>query len=212
MSLYSLAITYALHSGVSVGISYLILQFSSFLSIGLSIIFLSEKPSTQSIIGMIVGFMGVFYLAYNNCTINHYTGILALLVAAISFAIHCFLSRKMKQQSGTWLMPWIAVLAAPILLLASYYQGNNIHIEIYSANSKYIMAILFMSLLVTGLAHSIWAKVVHQYPLARVMPFYCLTPLFSCIFGKIFLQEIYDSSIFIGATLIISGLLLSPKG
>ena len=157
--------------------------------------------------GMVIGFAGVALIAsnYGFCSSS---GMSWLLLGSIAFALHSVLSRQVGEQ-GTAILVWMSLLNVPLLLGVLFMLNDNIAEQISTATHKYWLAIAFMSIFVNGIAHGSWVKVVQKYSIDVVMPFYCLIPLFACMFGHLLLGEVYSYNVFFGGALILLGLMIS---
>jgi drug/metabolite transporter (DMT)-like permease len=81
--------------GVSAGLALLTLQLHSFMTIGLSACLLGERPSRFQIAGALLAFSGIGIVAANVGGDFSAAGLLAVVLAALSWAVGNVLSKRM---------------------------------------------------------------------------------------------------------------------
>ena len=107
---------------------------------------------------------------------------------------------------------WIAVLAAPqLLLLSLIFESDQLWL-LKTASIETIAAVLFMGLVASLIAYGLWSRLVQRNSLGRMVAFTLLVPPFGIFFGVWLLGESIDWPLFLGALLTIVGvaMVISP--
>ena len=206
--LYNVGVNFALFSGVSAGSAVLVIQSSTFISIFLAILFLNEHPKFQQLIGITIGFVGLYLICSSQGFSANVFGFLALLVSAISWSIGTLIVKKAPCEPIA-LMIWIATLAAIPMLFLSYYCEENLWWCLTSATFFDWSMVVFASWISILLGGVCWVYVLNRSHIATVMPFRLLIPVFGCGFAYTLLGENYPFITVVGGGFVIFGLAVS---
>lgn len=74
-----------------------------------------------------------------------------------------------------------------------------------------VLAILYMGLACTGVAHLLWNVCLAHLPASTCSAFYPLQPIVSALLGMVFLQERFTPAFAAGAALTVAGVLLCVR-
>lgn len=203
--------------GVSAGLASLVLQLQVFFTIGLSVLFLSERPTFWQVAGAVLAFCGIALVAANTGGDVTLFGLLLLILAAASWAGGNVVSRQISLKAPSvdvlGLVVWgslfaippllaIALLLDPAGLLSSFTEPDW-------ASAGSIAYIVYLS---TLFGFAVWARLLSSYPVATVAPFTLLVPIFGFIGSAVLLDEpIQDWKVFAGL-LVIAGLCVNHFG
>lgn len=206
--IYLGGVNIALSTGLGAGISILMIQLSSFFAIFFAKIFLKEKAKKNEIMGMLLGFIGLFFICSEKGLDGNFLGMTALLMASLFYAFGTIQSKKIKVSSFA-LIIWISSLRIPFFLIGSILIDEPIIDSIVNAQSYSWGIALFASWGSVLLANTSWLYLVKKYPISTISSFRLLIPVFGLFFSVLFLSEVYSDQIWMGASIIIIGLILT---
>ncbi|MEM7181665.1 MAG: DMT family transporter [Spirochaetota bacterium] len=150
-----------------------------------------------------IALLGVFFLIpeFNLKDKNTY-GVGIGVISAFFYALRNILASRYQQKySGITLMYkqlyWIAILFAPLLFLQDIPK-------ILVTLAKQWQAVLILSVFTTALAHTLFLQSLQNFRITTASIISTLTPVFGILLGYIFLDQIPQSSAYIGGTIILT--------
>ena len=147
----------------------------------LSLIFLKEKISLFKWILIFLSFAGIVVIAYDPNFIDDQLAIIFCILMSFFYAMANMMARHLKEIDTSVLNGWCNFIAFFPLIIASYFiDGNPINIISNLENSTFIV-ILHASLVVSVVGHAGMFYLYRFYPVATVLPFYSLFPIFGII-------------------------------
>ena len=206
--LYLGGINFALYSGVSAGMTILFAQLSVFITVILSSIFLKDIPKSHQLVGMFIGFIGIFLICLVKGFSANILGMLALFISAVAYAFGTILIKKSNNNPFA-LNIWIAVVSTFPMLFISFLFEDNLVNTLTSATMYQWATVLFAgwgSMLLAGIS---WTYIINKYPLSSVAPFRLMAPVFGILFAVVLLKESYPIMMWIGASLVLGGVAIT---
>ena len=179
-------------------------------------IFKIEKTNFYQILGMIFSLLGVAVIVTKAnlnklLNLNFNKGDLWMVVAMLSWAMYSALLRKKKFELSQISLLQTIISAGLILLLPAYLIEMSLGYRL----NIHLPSILTLSYVVLfpGLASFFfWIKGISIIGSNRSGIFLHLMPIFSTIMAILIFKEKFMTFHFIGAVLIITGVVLSSKG
>jgi O-acetylserine/cysteine efflux transporter len=203
-------LTLSIHSGLSAGVSSLILQSSAFISVLLGVIFLKEKLNMTRKIGLLISVLGlllIFTLQDGSITL---VGSFLACCAAISFSVIGLIIKKVNINDMFSFVVWSCAFAPlPLFILSLLVNGTSgfntlvDHINYYS-----VFSVLFQAYPVTVLGYWLWNKLLTQYPMSTMAPITLLIPIFGLLGSMIFYNEPLGFTKLLASLLIIFGVFI----
>ena len=130
------------------------------------------------------------------------------ILMAFFYALANMMARRLKDIDTSVLNGWCNSLAFFPLIIASFIlDGNPINI-ISNLNNSTFIVILHASLIVSVIGHAGMFYLYRFYPVATVLPFYSLFPIFGIILTYLMFREILTMQQFIGSVLVIGSVYL----
>ena len=168
------------------------------------LLFFRRRLNPSDILSMCIILTGLFLLTYDVETrIN--IGDLITLMTAVSCALHLVISgRFVKKTDTAGIIAWqfaIAGLVSFLGFLASGASGISLTV-------KSVGAIIYLGLLGTLFCYFIMVWVQQYVSSMLVVIIFSLEPVFAAIFGFLILGETLNGSEFVGAVLVLGGVLL----
>lgn len=200
--------------GVSAGLASLILQFQVFVTLGLAVVFLKEAVTFAQVAGALLAATGFVVVGLHTGGEVTLAGFLCLLLAAVSWGIGNFTSKRMGQVNPLALVAWGGLPVAAAMAVASLVFEGPALIG-HSLRHVGLTAILCTAYTVYGstlVAYSLWSWLLARHPATTVTPFALLVPIFGMLSSALLLGEPLPGWKLAAAALVIAGLSLTIFG
>lgn len=169
---------------------------------------LKNKLSLSAIIGICIGFLGVYFLMFDKITTNTGNVILptlAVMLAAFCYGLSANYTKKYLQgisplalAAGSQISATIVLLPISMFFLPSALPSNSS-----------IMAVIALGIMCTGIAYIMFFRLIAAIGPAKTISVTYLIPIFGIIWGVIFLDESVTFWTFVGGGLIFTGVALT---
>ncbi len=174
-------------------------------------LFLGEVITRTVLIGLVLILSGVLVLSGAMGSASFFGGeLLPNLIILISVFLESLqgpISKKSMVSMHPFLMAFIAYLTGGILaLITSIVFG---HIPFVVGPTFPWSAILYLGLVCTAIAYSLWYWVLKRMPLSKAVLFIYVQPLSACLFAWFWLGETLKATDLIGGVLILLGILVA---
>ena len=170
-------------------------------------IFLHEKITFRKVICTLISLFGVYIiLSSKEHHINSF-GILSGLISVSLWSITAIVIRKIGNHYGSIQLALYGMCIS--LIFAIPASCIEICLTPWRLTSTAFISALYMAIVCTALAQTLWNKCLINLEASKCSMFYPLQTLFSAILGIIFLREVITSNFIIGAILISLGIILS---
>lgn len=200
--------------GMSAGLASLILQFQVFVTLGLAVVFLKETVSFPQIAGALVATAGFVVVGLHTGGDITVAGFTCLILAAISWAIGNFTSKRLGKVNPLALVVWGSLPVSFAMAAASLvFEGPEL--ILHSLRHVSLTAILCTAYTVyfsTLVAYSLWSWLLARHPATTITPFALLVPVFGMISSALLLGEPLPGWKLLAAALVIAGLSLTIFG
>lgn len=170
---------------------------------------LKEKITINKIISVTAAIIGVYIIIGGAGKGGALIGILLSLISVITWSLMSVVVRRVTQKYDPLTITTYGIITAMFCTLpASAIEiANTPSIKIW--NPYIIIALLYMGLVCTALAHMLWNKSLSMIEAGDCALFYPLQPMVSALLGCLFLGEKLSFSFLSGAVLILGGVLFS---
>lgn len=198
-------------STISSALSSILIYMYPVLATVLSILFLKEYYNRFVIIGIIVGFSGIFLIFFNALFSNLGTGVIFAIIAAVSFSVGTvFFKRYLyaKSNETTNFYQFLFALI-PSLVIALYMDPS---ITIFETPPLFILIALIIGLPGTAMAYYIFLYMNRKYRVSTVSSFLFLVPAVSVIFSIFLINESLTYYEYGGLALVSIGIVFSARG
>lgn len=177
----------------------------------LAAIFLKENLSSQNIIGLIFGVIGLGLIIgediYYDSTANGMIGIILILIASILWAFaNIYFRLYLKEQPQLPITAYQMLLGSIGLGVCAFIfeRGSSITWNIAS-----IYAILFTGVIASALCFSLWYYLLRNISTITAAISTLLVPVFAVLFGYWMLEEPLSISMLIGGGFVVFGIFIS---
>jgi O-acetylserine/cysteine efflux transporter len=169
-------------------------------------LFYRETLGRWQMIGMAVAFAGVYWLAggasQSGVSLPHF----ALVVfGAFSWALATILIKKLGPINVFQLNAWIALLAAPQLLIASALLERGHLASMREASWLGWGSIVYMAVAASIVAYGMWYYLIEKYEVNRVVPLTLLAPVLAVVLAVLLLNEPLDLRVAAGGAVTLAG-------
>jgi len=163
--------------------------------------------SFRKLIGVLLGFAGLFVLVGPSSSLDTFSGILCV-VASISYAVAgIYLAKTPEKLSNSFIGMGSIIVGAIIML--PFLLNYTSSLSTISSTSWLYLALL--GIINTSLAYVIFIKLIKRIGPINASYVTYFVPLSSISLGIIFLDEVITITLGIGALMILSGVFLSNK-
>lgn len=203
--------------GMSAGLASLILQLQVFFTIGLSVLLLGEKPTAWQVAGALLAFGGIAVVAANVGGDATLPGLLLVILAALSWGGGNVASRKITTRSPSAdplaLVVWGSLFAIPPLVAAALLlDPAGTAASFVQPDWVSIGSVAYIVYLSTLFGYAVWSRLLSQYPVAAVVPFTLLVPVFGFLGSAVLLGEPIQAWKIGAGLLVIAGLCVNLFG
>ena len=182
---------------------------------------INEKINFIKILGVLVGFLGIFFLFSDNILINENNFISAVLILVgstfyvIGGVLTLKVSNKENENVTSSILIWATIFILPISLILSYFNPSealmfkqDLHL---SHRLDSTLSVIYLGTIPTGIAWLIRFKILKNNGLVFQAQVAYLIPIFGVILGYIFLNELITSKVLIALIAIILGIYLVKR-
>jgi O-acetylserine/cysteine efflux transporter len=215
-------VNYAMHSGLSAGMSSVFLQFSAFFTIILSRLFLKELVNKVHIIGMLFSLTGLLMILYFSTETSTTWGVILVLVAAFSWALCNLIVKFNKPADMVAFIVWSSLFSIPAIFLLTISVKGLQPFQTLAADFTWGagFSIFFQCYITTIFGYMVWNNLIKKYPASTVAPLSLIVPVSGILTSYIFFDEDLSKAqilsialVFLGiATFVNSGRLLTLWG
>jgi O-acetylserine/cysteine efflux transporter len=188
------------------GISSIAVQLQTPFAAILAHFFLSERLGWRRVVGMVIAFIGVALIGTQDDMTTNPLPLLAVIAAALVWAIGNIQVKALGDSiDAVTLNGWIAILAAPQLLLASWLIEGPQWQNIPEVSLVGWSALLFQALVIAIFTYWIWYNMMRRYPVNQIMPFTLLLPAIGVAAGVLWRGEPLTWQMIVGGLATIAG-------
>jgi O-acetylserine/cysteine efflux transporter len=168
--------------------------------------FFGERLGWRRIVGMVVAFAGVLLIAGEPRFSANPWPLLAVIAAALVWAAGNIQVKALGDEvDAVQLNGWIAILAAPQLLVASWILEGPQWRSIPDVTWDGWGALLFQAIVIAIFTYWIWYNMMRRYPVNQVMPFTLLLPMIGVAAGALMRGEDITWQMVVGGLATVAG-------
>ena len=190
---------------VDAGPAAIAIQLTVPFSALLGCMFFGERVGRAKVLGMAVAFAGVYLLAGEPTGMTSPWHLLAVAGAAFAWAVANVLIKRLGPINVFTLNAWVALLAVPQLLAASFVLEHGQAEALAAAGWRAWGAVAYMAVASSIVAYGLWYFLIERYPMNRVVPMTLLAPVLAVVFAVLLLGESVSATMIAGGILTLSG-------
>ncbi|MFT5116376.1 MAG: O-acetylserine/cysteine efflux transporter [Parasphingorhabdus sp.] len=167
-----------------------------------------EQVGWMRVLGILVAFVGVAFIAGSPSVKGEWLAVGFVMGGACTWAIAQVMVKSLKNISGFGLIAWLALIAGPIMLAASFAIEEGQMEAIQQATWVGWGTILYLGIVMTAIGYGIFYTLLRQFPVSHVMPYLLLLPVAGVIGSVTILGETLTENLLIGGAIVIGGVAL----
>ena len=171
----------------------------------LSRLVLGERLGPRRLAGMVLAFTGIVIMAGEPRIGRDLLALGLALAAALVWAAANIQIKFLGRIDGFSLNAWMSLLAAPQLLLFSWWFEDGQWQALATAGWRGWGAVLYMALGVTIVGYGLWYRLLARHPVSVLVPFTLLVPVIGVITGVGLLDEPWSERIALGSAVTVLG-------
>ncbi|MGB7251169.1 MAG: DMT family transporter [Phormidesmis sp.] len=201
---------------ISASLASILIAAAPLFTVLLAVFILRDRMTLARGLGVVLGFAGVVVLVGPEVLRGldlQGIGELAILGAALSYAVAGFAGRRFKafpsQLISTMTVTMGAVIIVPLTLIVEWPFTAGPFIadgSLIEWRWSAFLAVAALGIFSTGLAYLLYFRLLAEAGVVNTSLVSFLVPLSALILGTVFLHERLDSAAIIGVALILSGL------
>ncbi|CAG2149697.1 EamA family transporter [Cupriavidus plantarum] len=211
---------YAMAVGMPAGLASLVLQSQVFFTVAFAALYLREPVRWHHLAGMLVAAGGLALIGTGmsgSAGSGHgmtLAGFVLTLCAAASWATGNIVSKTIGPVDLLGLVVWGALVPiVPFALLSLAFEGPaRIEASLTHLSGMAIFAVAYLAYAATIFGYTIWGRLLNRYPASKVAPLTLLVPPVGLISSHLLLGEDLAAAQWIGAAVVMAGLLVSVFG
>jgi O-acetylserine/cysteine efflux transporter len=208
---------YAMAVGMPAGLASLVLQSQVFFTVAIAGMWLGEPVRWHNVAGMAIAAGG---LALIGSGAAHGPGGMSVagfgltLCAAFCWASGNIVSKKIGPVDLLGLVVWGGLVPiVPFALLSYWFEGPaRITVALGQIPMMSVLAICYLSFAATLFGYTMWGRLLTRYPASKVAPLTLLVPVVGLISAHGLLGEDLSLAQWLGALVVMGGLLLNVFG
>ena len=168
---------------------------------------LGERFAWRTGSAIALSFAGVLVLGFDPLVLDHPASLLMMLFSAFLIALGTVLMRGLSGIDGVSLQGWTAVIGiVPLLAISAVIEPGGfaaLRDAHWSSWGSAVYSAVFASLI----GHTLFFKLVQRHPVAQVMPYLLLTPVFAVALGIFAWGDRPGANLWIGGAMVLGGVL-----
>lgn len=177
----------------------------------LAAVLFKDKLGWRRALGMSGSLAGIVVIAGEPRLGDALPSLLMILAASFAFAIANMQMKTIGAVDGFAVNGWMALFAAPQLLILSLLLEHGQMEALSHATIKGWGAILYTALGATILAYGLWYPLLRRYDVNQTMPYLLTVPVFGVLAGVVLMGDPVTPNLAIGGLLTIGGVAIIVK-
>lgn len=169
---------------------------------------LGERFGWRTGAAVALSFGGVLVLGFDPLVLRSPASLLLMLASAFFLAVGTVLMRGLSGMDRYGLQGWIAVVGVLPLLLASAALEPGAFGRLSAYSHVAWIGVGYAAVVASLLGHGLYYTLVQRHPVAKVMPWLLLTPLFATGLGITFHGDDPGPRLWLGGAMVLGGILI----
>jgi O-acetylserine/cysteine efflux transporter len=205
--------------GMPAGLASMVLQTQAFFTVLMAAALLHERTRASQWAGLVVSAVGLAMIAgAGGATRVPLVGFLLCVGGASMWAASNIVARLAQRRNAQYdalaLVVWgSSAPIVPFLLLALWQDGWSATVQsVETMTWRGAAAVIYLAVVATVLAYSMWARLLKRHPAGKVAPFSLLVPVVGLYAAWIVFDERLGALQWLGVATVAVGLLLNNFG
>ena len=158
---------------------------TAFLTTVIAYFWLKESVNSKQIIGLLLGFIGVLILVNPSNGSTTFIASMCAMIGSLCYAFNAvYLQKHHANSDKIVLIGWSMLFGGLLMIPLASFNLPNAMPDINS-----ILALLWLAVISTGLGYLAYVRLIDKIGAVKTATLTYLLPVFSIIWGAIFLQE-----------------------
>lgn len=168
---------------------------------------LGERFAWRTGSAIALSFAGVLVLGFDPLVLDHPASLAMMLFSAFLIALGTVLMRGLSGIDGVSLQGWTAVIGiVPLLAISAAIEPGGFA-SLRDAHWSSWGSALYSAVFASLIGHTLFFKLVQRHPVAQVMPYLLLTPVFAVALGILVWGDRPGANLWIGGAMVLGGVL-----
>jgi O-acetylserine/cysteine efflux transporter len=177
------------------------------IAVVLAMLLMKEVVGWKTLAATFIAFLGILVVGFDPLVLTQ-TDVLAIaLVSALFQALGSIFQRGIRGIGVLNFQAWTAVIALPVLLVASLLTEQGQLDALKTAHWQGWAAVVYSTLMASIVGHGLFFYLVQRHPVTSVMPYLQLTPVLAVVFGVLVWGDRPGPRLLIGGVMVILGIL-----
>lgn len=209
-----------LHWGMTAGMASVVMQTQAFFTLLMAATLLGEPARRSQWLGLGIAFAGLLLIAGSHGEGAQQMTLIGFVLtagAAFMWAVSNLVVRR-ATQAGSYepfaFIVWSSLVPIlPFFALAAWVDGPQaVGSQLAGFDGKAAFAVLYLGLLATLLAYTLWTRLLQRHPAGRVTPFSLLVPVVGLLAATYFLGERVAPWQWVGTAAVLTGMGVNQLG
>lgn len=168
---------------------------------------LGERFAWRTGSAIALSFAGVLVLGFDPLVLDHPASLMLMLFSAFLIALGTVLMRGLSGIDGVSLQGWTALIGiVPLLAISAAIEPGGFA-ALRDAHWSSWGSALYSAVFASLIGHTLFFKLVQRHPVAQVMPYLLLTPVFAVALGILVWGDRPGANLWIGGAMVLGGVL-----
>ncbi len=177
----------------------------------LAVVFLQERVGLTRSIAIALSFMGVVLIGFEPISGDHLLSVMLATLGSVAIAVASIWMRQLNAVGVFNLQAWIALIAAPSLLLLAYLIESPDPEHFADIRWQDYWSPVYSAIGATIIGHGSFYYLLQRYPVNQVSPFITLSTLFAILFGVTLMNDVLTPRIVMGGLLTLIGVTIIAR-
>ncbi len=210
VGVFSIGVFLSISFGISASLSALIIALQPIIVTFLAVKLLGEKFNMKVLIGLLLGVFGVAFVVFSKIELSstQSLGIVFSIIALLGLSFGNLYQKKYCSNMNLYSGGAIQTLSSTILVLPLLIFFEDVNINF---NSDFMVALLYMSVGVSIGALSLLYMMIEKGEVSKVSSVFYMMPVCAALISYFLFDINIDSTMLIGITFVLIGILLINK-
>jgi O-acetylserine/cysteine efflux transporter len=206
--------------GMTAGMASVVMQTQAFFTLIMAVAFFREPARRTQWLGLGIAFGGLLLIALSRgegAQQMTLAGFVLTLGAAFMWAVSNMVVRQ-AVKAGRYepfaFIVWSSLVPIlPFIALSAWLDGPKALLaQLGAFDGRALLAVLYLALLATLLAYSLWTRLLQTHPAGRVTPFSLMVPVVGLLAAMALLGEQPAPGQWAGTAAVLCGMLINQLG
>jgi O-acetylserine/cysteine efflux transporter len=164
-----------------------------------------EQVGWVKVAGIVIAFVGVLLIAGSPSVDGKWFAVALVISGAFVWAIAQVMVKSLKKTEGFGLIAWLAMVAGPLMLVASLVIEDGQMEALVNATWIGWGTVVYLAVAMTAIGYGTFYKLLARFPVSMVMPYLLLLPVVGVAGSVLILGETLTPRVALGGVVVIAG-------